>query len=161
MKQLHVSANVSLDNNNYNFTGLYKIVYDIFNFFRLITYMYLCVVHLVQVDRYLRKLDQELSKFKMELEADHAGITEVLEKSNHLFFQKKVYSETCPLRSLFWAVVCHLWPIFKTNFYLISYVTCLFYSKARLIRTANARKNHANYPSMRIICAKHVHSQNI
>ncbi len=33
-----------------------------------------------QVDRYLRKLDQELSKFKMELEADHAGITEVLEK---------------------------------------------------------------------------------
>lgn len=34
-----------------------------------------------QVDRHLRKLDQELSKFKMELEADNAGITEVLEKS--------------------------------------------------------------------------------
>ncbi|KAL3851867.1 hypothetical protein ACJMK2_015568 [Sinanodonta woodiana] len=32
------------------------------------------------VDRHLRKLDQELSKFKMELEADNAGITEVLEK---------------------------------------------------------------------------------
>jgi len=32
------------------------------------------------VDRYLRKLDQELYKFKMELEADNAGITEVLEK---------------------------------------------------------------------------------
>nr|XP_018670605.1 inhibitor of growth protein 3 isoform X1 [Ciona intestinalis] len=32
------------------------------------------------VDRHLRKLDQELSKFKMELEADNAGITEVLEQ---------------------------------------------------------------------------------
>ncbi|XP_069142606.1 inhibitor of growth protein 3-like [Argopecten irradians] len=32
------------------------------------------------VDRHLRKLDQELSKFKMELEADNMGITEVLEK---------------------------------------------------------------------------------
>ena len=36
---------------------------------------------LLQVDRHLRKLDQELSKFKMELEADNAGITEILEKS--------------------------------------------------------------------------------
>ena len=34
-----------------------------------------------QVERYLRKLDQEVSRFKMELEADHAGITEVLERS--------------------------------------------------------------------------------
>ena len=33
-----------------------------------------------QVERHLRKLDQEVSKFKMELEADHAGITETLEK---------------------------------------------------------------------------------
>ncbi len=32
------------------------------------------------VDRYLRKLDQELHKFKLELEADHRGITEILEK---------------------------------------------------------------------------------
>ena len=32
------------------------------------------------VDRYLRKLDQELHKFQLELEADHRGITEVLEK---------------------------------------------------------------------------------
>ncbi|ELT96557.1 hypothetical protein CAPTEDRAFT_180978 [Capitella teleta] len=32
------------------------------------------------VERHLRKLDQEVSKFKMELEADNAGITEVLEK---------------------------------------------------------------------------------
>ena len=32
------------------------------------------------VDRYLRKLDEELHKFKMELEADHRGITEILEK---------------------------------------------------------------------------------
>ncbi|XP_059672662.1 inhibitor of growth protein 3 isoform X2 [Gavia stellata] len=32
------------------------------------------------VDRHLRKLDQELAKFKMELEADNAGITEILER---------------------------------------------------------------------------------
>lgn len=37
-----------------------------------------------QVDRHLRKLDQELAKFKMELEADNAGITEVLERSESL-----------------------------------------------------------------------------
>ena len=30
--------------------------------------------------RYLRKLDQELHKFKMELEADNSGITEILER---------------------------------------------------------------------------------
>ena len=34
----------------------------------------------LQVDRHLRKLDQELAKFKMELEADNAGITEILER---------------------------------------------------------------------------------
>ena len=33
-----------------------------------------------QVDRYLRKLDQELHKFQLELEADNRGITEILEK---------------------------------------------------------------------------------
>lgn len=32
------------------------------------------------VERYLRRLDQELHKFKMELEAGNKGITEVLEK---------------------------------------------------------------------------------
>lgn len=32
------------------------------------------------VDRYLRRLDSELYKFKCELEADHNGITEILEK---------------------------------------------------------------------------------
>lgn len=32
------------------------------------------------VERHLRKLDQEVAKFKMELEADNAGITEILEK---------------------------------------------------------------------------------
>ncbi|XP_026472536.1 inhibitor of growth protein 3 isoform X2 [Ctenocephalides felis] len=32
------------------------------------------------VEKYLRKLDSELHKFKCELEADHNGITEVLEK---------------------------------------------------------------------------------
>lgn len=33
------------------------------------------------VDRYQRRLDVELYKFKMELEADNRGITEILEKS--------------------------------------------------------------------------------
>lgn len=32
------------------------------------------------VDRYLRRLDQELLKFKNELESDNKGITEILEK---------------------------------------------------------------------------------
>jgi inhibitor of growth protein 3 len=32
------------------------------------------------VESYLRRIDQELHKFKMELEADNKGITEVLEK---------------------------------------------------------------------------------
>lgn len=32
------------------------------------------------VDKYLRRLDSELHKFKCELEADNKGITEVLEK---------------------------------------------------------------------------------
>ena len=32
------------------------------------------------MDRHLRKLDQELSRFKMELEADCSGITEILER---------------------------------------------------------------------------------
>jgi len=34
------------------------------------------------VDRYLRKLDDELLKFKCELEADNRGITEILEKQS-------------------------------------------------------------------------------
>ena len=36
------------------------------------------------MDRHLRKLDQELAKFKMELEADNAGITEILEQSKSI-----------------------------------------------------------------------------
>lgn len=39
-----------------------------------------CCLLCLQVDRHLRKLDQELAKFKMELEADNAGITEILER---------------------------------------------------------------------------------
>lgn len=35
------------------------------------------------VDKYLRRLDQELDKFKTELEADNAGITEILERRSH------------------------------------------------------------------------------
>lgn len=46
------------------------------------------------VDRYLRRLDAELFKFKIELEADNAGITEVLEKSVYLSagFPSKLFS---------------------------------------------------------------------
>lgn len=46
-----------------------------------------------KVDRHLRKLDQELAKFKMELEADCAGITERLEK--RMYF--KSYHWNIPL----------------------------------------------------------------
>lgn len=42
-----------------------------------------------QVDRHLRKLDQELAKFKMELEADNAGITEILERRKYVRFSFK------------------------------------------------------------------------
>ena len=42
------------------------------------------------VDRYLRRLDQELHKFKMELEADNRGITEVLEKSTEYYTYTRI-----------------------------------------------------------------------
>ena len=50
------------------------------------------------VDRYLRRLDQELHKFKMELEADNRGITEVLEKRKlvHNFFRTAIVSLLFP-----------------------------------------------------------------
>ena len=34
----------------------------------------------IKIEKYLKKLDQELQKFKLELEADHAGITSKLEQ---------------------------------------------------------------------------------
>ncbi|EEC07288.1 ing3, putative [Ixodes scapularis] len=43
------------------------------------------------VDRYLRRLDQELQKFKMELEADNAGITEILERRKQLFVSSNTF----------------------------------------------------------------------
>lgn len=33
------------------------------------------------VERYLKRLDSELQKFKIELEVDNSGITEILERS--------------------------------------------------------------------------------
>uniref|UniRef100_A0A336MQ31 Inhibitor of growth protein n=1 Tax=Culicoides sonorensis TaxID=179676 RepID=A0A336MQ31_CULSO len=45
------------------------------------------------VERYLQKLDEELHKFKCELEADHNGITEVLEK-------RAMELETNPMQNL-------------------------------------------------------------
>jgi len=44
------------------------------------------------MSKYLRRLDHELHKFKMELEADHSGITGLIEKSKNLkfFLQKKL-----------------------------------------------------------------------
>ena len=55
-----------------------------------------------QVERHLRKLDQEVSKFKMELEADNAGITEMLEKRRFyvvgftLSSRVQAHSDHCP-----------------------------------------------------------------
>lgn len=34
-----------------------------------------------QLDRHMRRLDQDLNRFTIELEADTAGITEILEQS--------------------------------------------------------------------------------
>ncbi len=42
----------------------------------------------------MRKLDQELAKFKMELEADNAGITEILEQSKFVYWYFFAVSRT-------------------------------------------------------------------
>lgn len=54
-----------------------KVLEDADEKFTLATQMY------DLVDKYLRRLDQELDKFKTELEADNAGITEILERRSH------------------------------------------------------------------------------
>lgn len=62
---------------------------------------YLFFNFFLQVDKHLRKLDQELTKFKMELEADNAGITEILEQS------KSQQLPTCwPLHAYFHCTKC-------------------------------------------------------
>lgn len=50
-----------------------------------------------QVDRHLRKLDQELAKFKMELEADNAGITEILERRKYAWFSLRTW-QICKIK---------------------------------------------------------------
>ena len=47
------------------------------------------------MDRYLKRLDKELAKFKSELEADNEGITEILE-------QIAMVEEVRTLRVLSW-----------------------------------------------------------
>lgn len=56
------------------------------------------------VEKYVRKLDQELLKFKMELEADNAGITEVLERRE-------------------WSEILLLLELGFVNYQLLSYFT--------------------------------------
>lgn len=53
-----------------------------------------------QVDRHLRKLDQELAKFKMELEADNAGITEILERRKYTWFFLRTSQSFCQFVNL-------------------------------------------------------------
>lgn len=48
------------------------------------------------IEKYLKKLDQELQKFKLELEADHAGITSKLEQ---VISSSTNLTETSPLSS--------------------------------------------------------------
>lgn len=43
-----------------------------------------------QLSKYIAGLDQDLHKFKMELEADYCGITEQIEKSAHLFLNTHI-----------------------------------------------------------------------
>lgn len=38
--------------------------------------------------KYMRRLDQDILKFKMELEADNCGITEIIEKVYFYFYLK-------------------------------------------------------------------------
>lgn len=38
-----------------------------------------------QLDRHMRRLDQDLNRFTIELEADTAGITEILEQSETVY----------------------------------------------------------------------------
>lgn len=44
-----------------------------------VTYPYVSQYN--QLDRHMRRLDQDLNRFTIELEADTAGITELLEQS--------------------------------------------------------------------------------
>ncbi|CAG2158887.1 unnamed protein product [Oppiella nova] len=55
------------------------------------------------VDKYLRRLDQELQKFKIELEADNSGITEVLERSESLPLGTDTQTGDFPAISTYWA----------------------------------------------------------
>ena len=45
---------------------------------QILFYMY------YQLDRHMRRLDQDLSRFTIELEADTAGITELLEQRTYV-----------------------------------------------------------------------------
>lgn len=53
------------------------------------------------LSKYIAGLDQELHKFKMELEADYSGITEKIEKSAHLIFKRSyrslTFDKTCEI----------------------------------------------------------------
>ncbi|KAK1335198.1 hypothetical protein QTO34_004782 [Cnephaeus nilssonii] len=61
---------------------IYDLLYEFLIYFgnQLLSDVSLANISSHAVDRHLRKLDQELAKFKMELEADNAGITEILER---------------------------------------------------------------------------------
>lgn len=45
------------------------------------------------VEKYFKKLENDLHKFKMELEADYAGVTEMLEKRRRLYKMGDVFLE--------------------------------------------------------------------
>lgn len=60
------------------------------------------------VDRYLRRLDQELHKFKMELEADNKGITELLEKRKCVIGIIEVHIRNPAVIYLFPEVLLHM-----------------------------------------------------
>jgi len=85
------------------------------------------------VDRYLRRLDQELHKFKMELEADNKGITEILEKrsleldqpptnssqkeNRYNFTSSRTRDNHSHCKSLMSIFVQLLYVIFRVNYY--------------------------------------------
>ena len=45
------------------------------------------------VEKYFKKLENDLHKFRMELEADYAGVTEMLEKRRRLFRMEDFFLE--------------------------------------------------------------------
>lgn len=95
------------------------------------------------VDRYLRRLDTELHKFKCELEADNKGITEVLEKrsleldtpgANQPVSSSQQKENRCVLPRFCWSMSSSM------RFTFIFFNSCLIYIYENYIKTSSNTK---------------------